>query len=135
MRDGVPTTPKSPNKLWESVFVRGFIHRMAYDAKVEAQETSSIESLIDIVDLHPPMEIASSTSDLSLATDRPEISSDDQIEPRFAFTKRSVEELYDGEECGIFRRSSRQFSKSSSSVIVDPEIIGPIITPCCSCEF
>ncbi|KAE9552381.1 hypothetical protein FO519_004394 [Halicephalobus sp. NKZ332] len=132
MKDGIPTTPKSPSNLWESVFVRGFVHRMACNAKIEAEETSSVDSLIDIVDLHLPSEVPLSTSDLASATDRPELSPEDSVEPKFAFSTRAVEELYESEDSGICRRSSGQFTKSSPSVIVDPDVIDPILKPCCS---
>lgn len=133
MKDGIPTTPKSPNHLWESVFVRGFIHRMAYNAKVETEETSSIESMIDVIDFH------SSTSDLvASATDRSSHYFNDLIEPEFALSMKNPEIIFDEDDNeipSIFRRSSAQFMKNSPSTIIDPEIISPILQPCCSCEL
>uniref|UniRef100_A0AC34PYF7 Uncharacterized protein n=1 Tax=Panagrolaimus sp. JU765 TaxID=591449 RepID=A0AC34PYF7_9BILA len=130
MKDGIPTTPKSPNHLWESAFVRGFIHRMAYDAKAEAEETSSVESMIDVIDLHPP------SSDLvASATDRPSHSSNDLVEPKFALSMRHPDTVFDEDDDempSIFRRSSAQFIKNSPSAIIDPETISPILQPCCS---
>lgn len=138
MRDGMPTTPNSPNTLWESTFIRGFIHRMAYDLKEDESDrvsVSSLESLIDIVDFQP-----SSRADLiESATDRHESDNDDDlIQPEFAFSSRITDGPEDEEDegQGIFRRSSsKQFYKRSPSSIINPEIIGPLLTPCCSCEF
>uniref|UniRef100_A0A7E4UMH1 Uncharacterized protein n=1 Tax=Panagrellus redivivus TaxID=6233 RepID=A0A7E4UMH1_PANRE len=143
LRNGLPTTPQSPNCLWASTFVRGFVHRMAYDARAEVEETSSAESLIDIVDLQPPTE-QNEGHDLR----DPIVSPDVELE-KFSFGKLGASATVDNskvpdrvdpfaeyheqaEPTGILRRSSAQFKKTTRSSIVDHDVISPILQPCCS---
>lgn len=146
MIDGRPTTPKTPTGLWESALVRGFVHRMAYDIKGEVEETSSIESLIDVIDLEPSNHSHSNANLLSPSAgvtsprpDRGEKSSDDHgVEPKFAFSLRATGDILqenDIEGVRILRRSSGQFRKPKPSAIIDQDVISPILQPCCSCKL
>jgi hypothetical protein len=138
--DGLPTSPRSVNNLWESALVRGFVHRMAYDVKAEVEETSSVESMIDVIDLHPASEEQQHNS--TLKTDRSERynhsqNSGTETEPQFAMSYAADGDILednsaDGKGFQIRRRSSAQFCKTKSSAIIGSEVFAPILQPCCS---
>jgi hypothetical protein len=51
--NGQLKSPLSPNNLWNLCFLRSFARRLSSVAKEEIQDTASVDSFIDVVDLKP----------------------------------------------------------------------------------
>lgn len=154
-QEGVPLSPRSPTGMWNDFFLRSFMRRIACEQQADTAEKSSVDTLIDVVDLQPspsivpsgpnldvnwnvigkqtgPSTISESMANMNLK----EKSAENTVHSSLKTDRADVESTDTDDENSF--NASASFGKSArlpsrrKSAKVNPEVIKPILTPCCN---
>uniref|UniRef100_A0A914D2N4 Checkpoint protein n=1 Tax=Acrobeloides nanus TaxID=290746 RepID=A0A914D2N4_9BILA len=118
LKDGCLLVPTSPKGLWNDFFLRSFVRRVGYDLNMSS-ESSSVDTLIDVVDLEPMRDSNSeSESPTQGSHDWQDSCSNPDIE-------------FDDSQQGQFNLSMKARLCRTNSGIVSDTRLQPILSPCC----